>query len=345
MMLALTIGNGAFGIPGVAALSMVALIGYLFGRSQRLAPAKRAPVEPPSNAEILRAIHIATQLESIADDLRADLARHRSQVDRFKTHLSGAGDADEDLWRRLREEADAMVGPTLELVSQLSGAYDKIRVHSQSLANFSGGRTDPVTGLANSRALEENLQVLLKSRRADSGEFSIALVSLDGPAPEQSGHDRRVILTGKQLAEGLRGDDFAARFGGDEFVVVLPGTPLSGASIFAARLRDTLLKQHGVSVCCGLAESLPADTPKSLLARADSAAYSARAAGPGQLYVHTGASIRPDLRTDTREPKLPVAAPAAEPEKPGEKAGKKPSPPVALAGPPVAGDLTASAGD
>lgn len=323
------------GLSGAVALSVVAAIGYLFGRSQRTEETSGAD----GHGELQRAMRIACQLETIADDLRQDLARHRNEIDRFKSQLRRADNEDtEAAWRRLRAEADSMVGPTLQLVSQLSSAYDKIRQQSQSLANFTGGRTDPLTGLANSRSLEEQLEVLLRSRSDGGGESTVVVITLDSEANDRATRDSQVRQIGQQLAAGLRGDDFAARYGVDDFVVVLPATTLAGACFFGARLRKSIAEQAGLSISCGLAESMPADTPKSLLARADSAAYSARAAGQGQQYLHTGSAILPDSQ--------PAAA-SAEATACGEAEREVDEPPAfpfkvvaaELPGPEVAGEL------
>ena len=54
-----------------------------------------------------------------------------------------------------------MLGPTMQLAHQLSHAYDQIRQQSDALETFTQGRTDPLTGVGNGRALEQQLQVLL----------------------------------------------------------------------------------------------------------------------------------------------------------------------------------------
>ncbi|MEM6329293.1 MAG: GGDEF domain-containing protein, partial [Planctomycetota bacterium] len=290
MLAPLALLGWKIGVSGAFALSAVALLGYLFGRSQH-----RSPSDAPAigSDEVQRATRIARQLEQIADHLRQDLARHRNQVERFKAQLRRAeGRPGPESWADLRDEAEAMVAPTLELVSQLSTAYDKIRQQSQSLANFTGGRTDPLTGLANGRSLEEHLETLLKARHSGGDDLAVVVVSLDDQAGERADRDKRVQRLGQHLALALRGDDFAARYGVDDFVVVLPSTAMGGAAVFGTRLRKTIEQKLGESISCGLAESMPADTPKSLLARADSAAYSARAAGAGQQFMHTGAAIR-----------------------------------------------------
>ena len=336
MLFTLALMNWTLGVSSAFALSAVALIGYLFGRSQRTQP----EAENGASDEIRRASRIANQLEQIADELRQDLAYHRSKVEHFKAQLRrAAGQPGDEGWERLRDEAENMVGPTLQLVSQLSTAYDKIRQQSQSLANFTGGRTDPLTGLANSRSLEEHLEVLLKSRGEGGGDSCVVIVSLEQTAGDRAQQDDRVREIGRRLAAGLRGEDFAARYGVDDFVVVLPDTPLAGAGVFGTRLRETIQKQYGVAISCGLAQSMPADTPKSLLKRADSAAYSARAAGPGQQFVHTGVAIRPDSRTRPADAEAPAPVSDAE-------AARAPLPAVQveLAGPDVAGNLLAAGG-
>jgi predicted signal transduction protein with EAL and GGDEF domain len=90
----------------------------------------------------------------------------------------------------------------------------------------------------------------------------------------------------------MRDSDFVARFGDEEFVVVMPGTHLAGATVFADRLRHRVADEMGQTVCCGLASAVIGDDSKSLLARADSALYSAKASGRSRLFVHSGSQIR-----------------------------------------------------
>ena len=90
----------------------------------------------------------------------------------------------------------------------------------------------------------------------------------------------------------MRDSDFVARYGDDEFVVVMPQTSLIGARVFAQRVQKRVRDELSASVCCGLTEVQVGDDTKSLLARADSALYSAKAAGLNRLFVHTGSQIR-----------------------------------------------------
>ncbi len=72
-----------------------------------------------------------------------------------------------------------MLGPTMQLAHQLSLAYDEIRQQSDALETFTQGRTDPLTGVGNGRALEQQLQVLLSGAYRGNPAFAVALLSLD----------------------------------------------------------------------------------------------------------------------------------------------------------------------
>jgi predicted signal transduction protein with EAL and GGDEF domain len=72
----------------------------------------------------------------------------------------------------------------------------------------------------------------------------------------------------------------------------MPQTSLAGARVFSDRLRKRAADDLSTSVCCGLTEAQASDDARTLLARADSALYSAKAAGANRSFVHTGAHIR-----------------------------------------------------
>lgn len=302
--------GGGVGLPETVALAAVAVIGYLFGQRG----GERAKTPKPSD-ELLRAAEIASRLQAVAASLRNDLATHLTGVENFKRLIQGAGECpSEASWATLRSEADRVLEPTLKLVSQVAQAYDQIRQQSHALAGFSGDRTDPLTGLCNSRALRELIQLELAGHAAVGGQFSVAIFglhSLEGePAETRAEQQARVLQAAELLRPQLRDTDRLARYGLDELVVVMSQTRLYGASIFGRRARG-MLTEAGLVVSSGLAQSTPGDDSGALLGRADSALYSAKAAGGGTQYLHTGGAIRVDA---PRDPLPEAAVGAAEQE-------------------------------
>ncbi|MEN0110935.1 MAG: GGDEF domain-containing protein [Planctomycetota bacterium] len=285
--------GGGFGLPETVALAAVAAIGYLFGRRGALPKPKGEPT-----GELLRAAEIARQLETVAATLRGHLASHRTEIERFKAEVRRTGaESSGESCQALRGEAERVLAPTLRLVSQLATAYDQIRQQSIALSSFSGGRVDPLTGLCNGRALTELLEVELTGHTATRAELSVAMFSLSSSSNEcesKEAQQRRLTEAADAVRRQLRGRDLVARYGVDELVVVMPHTRLYGASVLGHRVRAALSAEAGVTASCGLAQSLPGDTPEAVLARADSALYSAKAAGDGRQYLHTGATIRAD---------------------------------------------------
>jgi diguanylate cyclase len=297
MLSSLTVVRGLeFGLPVTAALAAIALIGYLFGRRTR--QADQAEGNARRLQELERASGIAHQLENIADALRQDLASHHSRLSKFRKRLGDAQDCrDEQTWKQLCAEAESMLSPTMQLAEQLSLAYDSIRQQSDALETFAEARTDRLTGVGNSRALEAKLEVLITAAKRNVIGFSIALVSLDrdylttnrerasqGPSP--------LPEFAKLIQSCMRDNDYVARYGDDEFVVVMPQTTLAGACVFAERLLERVIDAMGRTASCGLAEFKEGDDARVLLGRADSAYYSAKAAGGNRQFAHSGTQIR-----------------------------------------------------
>src|SRR5215213_969840 len=165
------------GLPASFALATIALIGYLFGNRTR---AMKVEFDERRQQELERAARIAWQLETIATRLRQDLVSHHSQLATFKRRLHNAQHEGHDkAWEELCSEAEAMLGPTMQLAHQLSLAYDEIRQQSDALETFTQGRTDPLTGVGNGRALEQQLRVLLSGAYRGNPSFAVALLSLD----------------------------------------------------------------------------------------------------------------------------------------------------------------------
>jgi diguanylate cyclase (GGDEF)-like protein len=159
---------------------------------------------------------------------------------------------------------------------------------------------DALTGLYNRRYLEEVLD--REVRRAARAVQSLGLLMIDldhfKSFNDTYGHeagDAVLRETGLFLAKGIRAEDFVCRFGGEEFVVILPTADLEASRVRAERLRTkmrelTILHQGKslgiVTISVGVAAFPQHGTsPKELMAAADAALYQAKRGGRDQVAV------------------------------------------------------------
>lgn len=281
------------GLPASVALAAVVLLGYMFG--QRTRPATNAQMQ--LRRELKRARSIIRDLEKVAQQVRRDLARHQGSLGKFATRLRDLSEAGElEPIDMLTSETDKLLAPTEMLTTRLTQAYEMIRQQADQLMSFSGEmRTDVLTGLGNRQACEETLALQIKMQQCGV-TCSLAMFDIDlfGHLNEEQGSsrgDQVLKQVGQILDQYARESDVIFRFGGEEFVVLLPGTGLGGASAYAERMRTTIEKLTPVTISCGVAEALSHDDAATLIARADAALYSAKVAGRNQVFQHTGRSV------------------------------------------------------
>ncbi len=305
-----------FGLPLTVALAAVAVLGYWVGRSQR--PRLVSEPSEATRRELKRAKAIVYDLEQIAQRVRRELAQHHASLAMFKRRVGElAHQSDASDWRRLCDEAERLLKPTQELAAQLAHAYDGIRQQSSRLMTFSGQRCDPLTGLCNRQALDETLENYLSMHRRYGMLFSVAIFDLDHfkQFNDDHGHqhgDRLLKQVAALLDQQARDTDVVTRSGGEEFIVVLPSTELPGATIFAERMRNTVGQKTSLTVSGGVATVADGDDAKTILTRADSALYAAKAAGRNCVYCHNGADAYPAQSQDLlAAPSKPAAKPAA----------------------------------
>lgn len=155
-------------------------------------------------------------------------------------------------------------------------------------------RHDPVTDLLNRRAFVESLQREIARQQRGAREFSVLLIDIDHfkHFNDRHGHlagDMALVQLADILRRAGRAEDVAARFGGEEFCVLLPGTAPAAALAAAERLRaciaDAPFAFHGetadaITVSIGVATHEAArESWSSLLGRADAAMYEAKLTG------------------------------------------------------------------
>lgn len=153
--------------------------------------------------------------------------------------------------------------------------------------------TDPLTGLANRVSLDENLEALFQHHTSSGEELSLIMFDVDNFKCHNDtyGHeagDRALAFIGELLRGTVRSSDHAVRFGGDEFLLMLPGvTPLQAAGIakrvlmLFQRFVASIGAESGLSLSAGIAgmSQKGALTSATLKKRADSALYTSKRNG------------------------------------------------------------------
>jgi diguanylate cyclase (GGDEF)-like protein len=168
-------------------------------------------------------------------------------------------------------------------------------------------QTDALTGLANLRAFRARIQEEVKRATRYRTPLTCVMADMDHlkPVNDELGHaagDRAIAAVASVIREELRETDFGARYGGDEFVVLLPHTSAEEGRIFAERVNTRLKETHlelagrriplGASFGVACLEGDGGD-PDALLRESDVALYQAKRAGRGRVVV---AESPPGLR-------------------------------------------------
>lgn len=184
---------------------------------------------------------------------------------------------------------------------ELGGAVSKIEIQ------LADARIDALTGLANRRVLDEELERRLSEKSRKGAGFCVAMLDIDHfkKVNDNVGHLTGDTVLTKGVTEVIRNTkrtmDLAARYGGDEFVIIYPANNLSEASTAVELMRTAIAStkisledaEVAVTVSIGVAEAADGDDVVSLLQRVDDALYAAKEAGRNRGYRHNGESCEP----------------------------------------------------
>ncbi|MBN0988716.1 GGDEF domain-containing protein [Amphritea pacifica] len=155
---------------------------------------------------------------------------------------------------------------------------------------------DSLTGIANRRAYEQRLEAEINHSNRSDRPFSLLVWDIDNfkQINDRFGHqigDQILIACAQELHNQVRSCDFTARFGGEEFVSIIPDCPLSQACNIAESLRSRIAElaiatSRGgihVTLSCGIAEFTPNSDADELFNRADRALYHAKKHGKNRI--------------------------------------------------------------
>lgn len=200
---------------------------------------------------------------------------------------------------RLRTERDA-------LHRQLVEQNETLEQLLQSLEEAAA--TDPLTNLNNRRQLSSELERLFASAQRSNEDLSCVMLDMDGfkQLNDTFGHqtgDAALVTTANVIRENLRKMDVAARYGGDEFVLLLPRTDAVHAAAVARRIRDAYTQEMhargftslplGMSFGVASVHGDHAESGDQLIASADSALYRAKKLGRDRVYISASTATNP----------------------------------------------------
>src|SRR6267143_1366845 len=218
------------------------------------------------------------------------LRRNTKTADTPVIFLSAQGDAETKSQGLSLGAADYLAKPFSE--QELMARVDRtLKLLAQ---------TDGLTGLPNFRSFHARLEEEVARAHRYGHPLACAMVDLDGlkEINDKLGHaagNRAIVALADAVREELRDTDFAARYGGDEFVVLLPQTNEPQGAQFAERLRRRLVQvsqdaglpvRGSIGVAAVNADELDsADAAEDLLRRADEALYRAKRSGRDRVEV------------------------------------------------------------
>ena len=216
------------------------------------------------------------------------------------------------LARSFNEMADRLVASQIELIQVNTQLEQRVQQRTRELQELAS--RDPLTGLYNRRYFaEEMVRAFAVAQRYDS-DLTCLMFDLDHfkQINDRLGHrvgDEVLILLAKAIASQLRGSDVAARFGGDEFTLLLPQTSSSAAVTLADRVVNTFtgevcreLPAVPATLSIGVASLRTAQAPsaEALIQQADLAMYAAKQAGRNCTVTAGGVATR-DAGVATRD--------------------------------------------
>lgn len=176
----------------------------------------------------------------------------------------------------------ALAGMSYQRTNHARKAADRSTAIAEYLAN-----TDVLTGLSNRRPVIESLEA-----RSLEGDYVVAIADMDNfkVLNDTFGHqcgDRVLAEVASGLKDSLRGTDAVGRWGGEEFIIVLPRTSIDQGVVLMERLRAKVADRaipctghsHRVTVSIGVANGANDGLPHRVVKRADDALYDAKVAG------------------------------------------------------------------
>ncbi|MDE1147474.1 MAG: GGDEF domain-containing protein [Azospirillaceae bacterium] len=207
----------------------------------------------------------------------------------------------------MTEHARRVAARNQFLQTQLSNSTREIETMRRDLDTVRReAMTDALTELANRKQFDQALREAAANAMEHGQPMCLAMIDIDffKKFNDEHGHvvgDQVLKLVARTLKDTVRGRDTAARFGGEEFAIILPDTGLEEALVFAERTRVTIANRRivkrttgtaigNITLSVGVARYEPGESLVRLIQRADEALYRAKHEGRNQVRAHVGSA-------------------------------------------------------
>ncbi|HZZ28087.1 MAG TPA: GGDEF domain-containing protein [Pirellulales bacterium] len=257
--------------------------------------------------DLHEAEHALSNLQELAQRVKADVGAHSSQVEAISNQLN-AGQARGGIHEaKVLEAVTKILSANQQLEERLHTAESKLQQQAEQIkVHATNALTDALTTLGNRRAFDAELPRRIADYQRRGETFSLLMLDVDHfkKFNDVHGHlagDEVLRMVGRTLKVTARKADFVARYGGEEFAIVMPCTPLAEAVECAQRVREGVEqamcefegKKLNVTASIGVAEITAGQTPSALVQCADEALYAAKQGGRNQVQRYRSSTTPP----------------------------------------------------
>jgi diguanylate cyclase len=293
-------------------------------------------IHEQGNAEARHAADVLVHLQELASRVAVDVDQHSSQVEEINTELTSADNRES---ANIVNAVAKLIQANQQMQKKLATTETKIRKQAQEIQiHAAEARTDALTLLANRRAFDDELARRAAEFRRMGRTFSMIMADVDKFKyfNDKHGHsagDEVLQGVAKMLRRSMREMDLVARYGGEEYAIILPGTVLADACRAAMRAREAIEKSQfhydvkndlHVTVSFGVAELQINEDEASLVKRADKALYASKEGGRNCVSWHDGKIIQ--RVGSQKQPLLPATQQQSKQVKTENKKGDRSSP-------------------
>jgi diguanylate cyclase len=250
-------------------------------------------------------------VNNIVSNVRDATNKYNSTLTEVSTKLSSKASKEEieNAVRSVMAGTQDMMQHNQMLEEQLNKSSKAMKEMQRDLEQVrKEALTDSLTNLANRKAFDAEIRRIAKEMEDTGQTFSLVMLDIDyfKSFNDNYGHqvgDQVLRLVARTLIEGVKGRDMAARFGGEEFALILPETNTQGALKVADSLRKAVAgkevinrntgdKLGRITMSGGAAQYLPGEDIDDLIERADAALYTAKHNGRNQIATAPAPGVK-----------------------------------------------------